>query len=106
MVPAGELNKRITIEEPVGTIGASGEVTRTWGTIASVSAKIESLTGQETAAARLIDATTSHRVTIRWRPGLSPKMRLVYDSRVFNIGSMVNTDERNEDLVIDCTEVV
>lgn len=36
--------------------------------------------------------------------GITTKMRISYDSRIFNIISAINKDEKNQEINIACTE--
>jgi len=50
---------------------------------------------------------TSHRITIRYRTGVTAKCRILLGTRVFRITAPPrDTDERHRELVIDCSEVI
>jgi SPP1 family predicted phage head-tail adaptor len=72
-----------------------GGVTETWSDVATVWANIRPITGKEYFASGAVQADVTHYVTIRYYDGLTPKHRLVYDGRVFEIRHVLNIQERN-----------
>ena len=48
----------------------------------------------------------THRVTIRHRDGVTPKMRLKFGTRILNIRAVINAGERNRTLELLCEEGV
>ena len=65
LVRAGELNERLAIERPVETRDTHGGVVENWTLVGDRWAKVEALSGRELERARMIEATVTHRVTIR-----------------------------------------
>jgi head-tail adaptor len=49
-------------------------------------------------------ATISHEVRIRYAADITPRHRLTFHSRKFAIVGIVNTNEANEELVLNCIE--
>ena len=77
-----------------------------WADTATVWARIEPLSGRERLAAQRIEDTVTHRVTIRYRSGVSARQRIAFGVRVFNIRAVLDVDERNEWLELLCEEGV
>ncbi len=103
----GPLNKRLEIQSSTDTRdGLTGAMAKTWATVTTVWAQIEPLSGNETWRARQAQSDATHRITIRWYSGLTPAYRFLYGSRIFNIESVMNTDERGSQMVCTCTEEV
>jgi SPP1 family predicted phage head-tail adaptor len=106
----GTLNKRVTIQAPASSAsdGAGGTVAAApWVDLATVWASISPLIGRELLAAQAVQAETSHRVTIRFRSGVSAKCRILLGTRVFRVVAPPrDTDERHRELVLDCAEVI
>ena len=75
-------------------------------TAPTVWASIEPLTVRTTEYARAIYSLATHRVFIDYRSDVTAAMRLVYGSRVFAIGSVINMHEANVTLELLCTEDV
>ena len=98
----------VTIQAPpAGTPDSFGQDTGSATTVASnVWASVEPLEGREFEQAQRIVAQVTHKITIRGRTGVSPKQRVVHKGRTFEIGAVINPDERLRKLVLLCVEVV
>ena len=104
---SGRLDKRVTIQQLVTgspTQNAGGEQEDVWTTVHTVWASVRPLRGRELFAAQQINSEISSTVQIRYRAGITSKMRLSYDGRLFDILAVVNPDERNEQLVLSVRE--
>ena len=55
-------------------------------------------------AALAINAELTHKVTIRYRPGVLAAMRMLYGGRVFNIGSVIEPQMAHVSLELTCGE--
>ena len=53
-----------------------------------------------------LEASVSHRFTMRYRNDITAKNRLKFGTRVFNIRAVINVKERNKWLEIDADEGV
>jgi SPP1 family predicted phage head-tail adaptor len=94
----GKLNKRITIEQPSTAQDAAGGLSPTWSTFAQVWGAVEPLAGYKLFAAQQADAGVTGTVRIRYLAGVLPNMRVNYNGRYLYIKSIINTNERNEEL--------
>lgn len=105
---AGALRHLVTIQSVTDTPSASsrGGLTATWADVADVRASIEPLTGRERFAAQVVDAEVSHRIRMRHRAGVVPKMRVKFGTRLFDIRAVLNVEERNRELELLATEKV
>ena len=106
MINAGQLDKRVKIQQATEARDAHGQPIETWSDLASVWASIEPLRGREFFAARQFQAETTHKVTIRHRAGIGPRMRLLFGSRVFRIEAVIDPRERHEALELMCVEIL
>jgi SPP1 family predicted phage head-tail adaptor len=68
----------------------------TWGKVADVYCDIMPLSGRELLEFGAVTANVSHRIIMRYRANLTPDNRLVWDSRYFNIKSVLNLDEESK----------
>lgn len=84
MIRAGELRESVTIQSPVAQTNSYGETTISWQDFATRRAAISGirLTEQMTSLAQFDVAT--HDVVLRYVPGLTNEMRLVWKSRTPN----------------------
>jgi len=103
---AGKLRHQIVIEQSTEARNSVGEVTASWATFATVRASVEPMQGRESFVASQDLAERTVRFRIRYLAGITPKMRVSYDSRTFDIQSVVNREERNRETHILCREVI
>lgn len=103
---AGKMRFRVTIQQLGSGQDSYGQENGTWADYATVWAGIEPLQGREKITAQQIDAEVSHAVTIRYKAGVVPKMRIAFGSRYFNIISVLNTFEQNFEMKLMVTEKV
>ena len=92
---AGELRHTIVIQQEARTPDGQGGFTIVWNTFATVYGGFEPLSGVESVVARQLQDATTHRLTIRYLSGVKAGMRVLYNSRLFNIRDVLNLDERN-----------
>lgn len=69
-------------------------------------ASIRQLNGQERFEAQQIQADATHEIKGRYYPELTPKHRLRFGSRTFNIVSVNNVEEANVNHELRCREAV
>lgn len=103
---AGRLNKRITIQTATEAQNTYGEPIKTWAEYVTAWASVEPLNGREYWSAKELNAEITIRFRMRYYDGVTPKMRVVYDSRNFDIESIINTNESNVELLLMCKENV
>ena len=101
---AGSLRHKITIETPSETSDGLGGMTTTWNTLKSIWAAVMPLRGQEYIGAMQTTSEISHRVRIRYMSGVTPKQRIKWGDRYFDIESVLNPSERNIMLELMCIE--
>lgn len=98
----GALRHRIAIHEETDTPDGFGGFTRAWAAksgMTSVPASIMPLTAREVIELGKSELQMSHKIKIRYRSGITAKDRVVFGSRTFNIRSIINTEERNIELL-------
>lgn len=103
-VPAGKLTKRVTILSPVRSENEYLEKPENWQEVASVWAAMEPLTGKEVWEASQVQPIATHKITIRYRPGMTGALRLSHKGRIFEITYVRDVQEKHEKLEIFCTE--
>lgn len=101
---AGDLRKRVKIQQRGTTQDSFGQQITTWTDVAEVWASIEPMSGRELMAAAAVQSETTHTVVIRYRPGIVPAMRINYGGRLFNIGAVIDENERHRMLTLICSE--
>lgn len=103
---AGQLRWRIAIQVKTRAADGQGGYTESWATITggNVWASIEPASSRELFMAQQLQHVVTHKVTIRYVAGVTTAHQIVFGSRVFNIQSVLNTDENNRTLVLLCEE--
>jgi SPP1 family predicted phage head-tail adaptor len=105
-VKIGKLRHRIAIEHVAETQAADGSVLENWSEYVFAHASIEPISGREYFAAQTTQADATHRICMRYLAGIEPKMRVKFGSRIFDILSVINIDERNRELQLMCRESI
>ncbi len=100
MTKIGEMRCRLTLQDSSVVADGAGGLTTSWANVGGCWGNLRPLTGSDSLSALRHANDVSHRFTTRWRGDLNVKvgMRFVLDSRVFNILSVSNVDERNRSL--------
>jgi SPP1 family predicted phage head-tail adaptor len=102
----GLLQYRVEIQQSTSTSDAMGQPVNTWKTTQTRWAGVMPLTSREGFYAKSVRPELSHRITLRWFDGLEHGHRIKMDARIFDIASIINVDEGNHTLQVDCVEVV
>ncbi len=106
MTTAAIFRHRITIQEHVTGQDEAGQPVDMWQDVATVWAAVEPLRGREYFAAAQVQAEVTTRIRIRYRRGIRPDMRVLYDGRLYNINAVIDPEERHMELQLMCKEVL
>lgn len=102
---AGELNRRITIQQPTVAKDQYKRVTTGWVDFKTVWAAVEPLNGREYIQAQNTNAEITVRFRIRYLPDVTNAMRVLYDGRVFNLNSPpIDLRGAHEEMHLMCVE--
>jgi len=102
----GKLRHRLALEEPVNGPDGGGGASVTWQLVANLWGQVEPLRGTQSSFGEQLEAEVTHRITLRYRTGLTPRNRLTLGTRIFDIHVVMNKDERDQWLVCQCREVL
>lgn len=103
----GELRHRITLQKLTNSQDSFGQqIEDNWMDIITVWASIEPLVGKQYFAAEQVQSEISHKIKIRYLPGITPDMRIKYSTRIFQIVSPLNYKELNIELQLMCKELL
>ena len=103
---AGKLRHSIEIQQAIETQGGTGAPVKTWQTFTQTRASYEPMTGKEIFAANQEQATSTTRFRTRFVDGVTPKMRIIFKTRIFNITSAIDVYGRGRELEILAVEDV
>jgi len=102
----GKLRHRVTIQEFVEQMDEYGTpLGGAWQDVATVWAAVEPIQGREYILLQNTQSELTARVRIRYCPGITPAMRVVYGDRIFDIQSVIDPEERHIELQLMCKEV-
>jgi SPP1 family predicted phage head-tail adaptor len=104
-----DLRHVVEIQSESASGDGGGGQTGPWASpaiVATVRARVEPLRGDERPRAMQIEAALTHRVTIRHRPDVTARMRLIFDTRIFNIRAVIDVQEQGRFLDLMCEEGV
>lgn len=103
-MPAGDLNKRITIQARTETVDSMGASVVTWANLATVWAAIWPVSANELIQNAQQTMIISHRIRIRYRSDILASYRIQFGTRYFHIVSIINPNEKREWLDIMAKE--
>ena len=96
----GEYRVPASYERPVVANDSVGQPIQTWETVFSGMIAVRPLSAREIYYAQSTRSETTHRLALRYRPEVSSEGRFrLSNGRVFNLASVLNTEERNAELV-------
>lgn len=102
-----KLRHKVTIEENKGNVSdGGGNKVPNWVAIASgVWAEVKPINGNEATIAERRGQQITHTVTMRHRSGIKKdKHRINFNGRILKIEYIINKDERNIELNLQCRE--
>jgi SPP1 family predicted phage head-tail adaptor len=101
-----KLKHRVTIQQQNGTLNdGGGNIKPNWVDVVTVWASVSPINAQESIIAERRGQQVTHSISVRYRTDISPKMRLLFNGRVLDIQTIVNINEENKELKIQCLEV-
>lgn len=98
------MRNRVTIEQPERIADEAGGAEIVWTAVATVWAEIQPITGREVFESDQLGGRVTHDVRLRYRSGITPKMRILHAGRAFDIRYVANLGERGEWLICSCEE--
>lgn len=104
---AGKMRHRITIQTKSVAKGSAGGTVETLADLYTCYADIESIAGREYQGQGQVKSESTHKFWIwydRTIGMITPKMLISFDSRLFDIESVVDRDERKVKLLIMAVE--
>ena len=105
MIDPGKLRERVTVQIASGTTNTFGETVLSWANSTAVWASVEGVSARESLGMGQQEIGVTHRVRLRYLPGLTQNMRLAWRNRTLDIVSLLEHGNRSEHEVI-CQETV
>ena len=102
---AGALDQRVTLEQRVEGQDEAGQPFEDWLPVFDAWAAVYPLRGREIVAADAVASITDVRVIIRYRPGITPAMRVRHGAETYSIASVANIASANREIELMCKRV-
>ena len=99
---AGQLDRRITIQNFSETTDSFGQEVKSFSTLASVWANVVEKVGREGEDGEMIAATKKVEFIIRYRTDVDEEMRISYNNNTYKIQAIQSADARKAFLKIVC----
>lgn len=107
---ASRLIHRITVQRESGTSDGFGGVNRSWVNVGTYWAEIKPIMQRSISSERLygdqLESSITHEILMRYTSGISADMRIVFDSRIFNIRTVFSPLEKKGILQMTAEEHV
>lgn len=100
-----QMRHRLTFQVPMTVPDGMGGRSVDWVDEFTTWGSIRPARAQEIFTAQQIEHEITHEIKMRYRTGISPQMRIVFEGRVFDITSLLNTVEADKELRIMVREV-
>jgi len=101
-----KMRNRITFQKPVQkSVNSMSENIVEYEDWKTVWAYVAPKTGREYDEAQKLRAETTYNVITRYFDGITADMRIMFNGRILKIESVLNIDERKEQLQIVASEV-
>ena len=102
--PIGTLTDRVQLKRRVMIAEPGGGHATLFVPVASLWARVRSLSGRQGVSADGRDVAVSHSVVLRFRKDVSPGDRIVYHGRNFEVASAADLNGRRAYLSCTCSE--
>ena len=101
----GEMRERVTVQIASQSTNSFGEAVLSWSNSTSVWASVQGVTARESLGLGQQEVAITHRVKMRYLPGLTQNMRFAWRGRTLDIVSLLEQQSRSVHEVI-CQETV
>lgn len=107
LVNAGKMDKRVTFQKLTNTVDDMGQDKKEWTDYKTRWADFYPIRGGEYQEAdKKKREEVVYKCKIRYLEGIDASMRIVFRGRIFLIDKVINVNEDNYQLDIECTEYV
>jgi SPP1 family predicted phage head-tail adaptor len=96
MIDAGKLRERVTVQIASGSTNTMGETVLAWTNSTAVWASVEGVSARESLVNAQQEIAVTHRVRLRYLPGLTQNMRFAWRNRTLEIVSLLEHGNRSE----------
>lgn len=101
----GKLKHRLILQTPTQTQGATGEVTTTYETAATVWGSLRPMSAKEIVASNQTVEERNYQAVIRYYSSLTTEWRISNDSKTYEIIGILNYDEKDEYQILELKRI-
>ena len=94
MIDIGSMRERITVQQATETTNNLGETVQSWSDVTTTWAFVDGVSSRESLYAGQQRIAISHKVKMRYMPGLNQNMRFVWRGRILEIVSLLEHEMR------------
>lgn len=98
------LRHRITIQNRSKVNDGFGQESQVWTDVANCYAQVEPVSGMSQEAGSAQQSPVKYQMFIRYRGGITARMRIIYRGLIFEIDAVTDMDERHKWIQLDCTQ--
>lgn len=107
MINPGSYRHIIVFQQMSSTQNSYGENTEEWTDVIKTRGGIYPISGKEFFAADTVNNEVTHKINMRYIPGITSDMRIMFGDRIFHlISPPINFQEKNVELQLLCKEVI
>ncbi len=103
-INAGRMRHRVVVERATKTPDGAGGYALSWAAVATIWADVRPVSGNERYLSMRVEDDVSHTILTRYRNDILPSDRLSFDSRLMQVKSVINVEERSRYLEIKAVE--
>lgn len=96
---SSRLRHRVTLQEETRTSDGQGGYVRSWSDLCGLWAEITPIYStdkqRESVVGEQLQDMVTHKITLRYRAGITARQRIVFNGRALYIRSVINRDEAN-----------
>lgn len=104
-IGAGYLNRLVHLQNPPSTENTFGNQTGSWTTTDTVWARIKPASGALIFVGGQLYPSYTWDITIRYRPNITVRKRVVYGTKTFVIQSVTDVMDQRTLLILHCNEI-
>lgn len=103
---AGSLRQTIGIKSPVKAKNNLGEALNAWTPFATAWSEAKPISSSKRFISNHLKTEVNFQFRMRYMDGINHQMKVFYNGREFDIDSVLNVGERNEELIVLASEVM
>lgn len=92
----GSLKKRLEIQTNANSVDAGGGISSDFSTSQTVWGALKPLSGKEVFTQGQVQKNVTHEIIVRYNSSLTTANRIKFGTRLFNVRSVIDLEERGE----------